>query len=110
MRFLSLMMLLVLCSRDRKREWISRVTLDADETSVAEILAEIRRQTGVRVEMDEAAQAVLDPSTRVQLKVTGTSARITLALLFKPLAPHLHVIWRDEKNVLVTVCRWGLNR
>ncbi|HVE41150.1 MAG TPA: hypothetical protein VNM14_14745 [Planctomycetota bacterium] len=106
MQILPLVIVLTLFSKDRNREWPSQVTLNCEDVPIREILAEIRRQTGIRVEMDEAATAALDPSTKLSLKVSEISVDSTLRLLLLPRASRLNIIWKkDRRNVLISVCR-----
>jgi hypothetical protein len=105
MHILPLLIILILFSEDRNREWEPRVTLHAEDAPLTEVLEDIRRQAGIRVELDEDAQAVLGQSRKVRLIVSDVSVRSALTLLFKPLAPNLNEIWKGQRNVLITVCR-----
>jgi hypothetical protein len=83
MTYLPLLVALAFCSKDKPHDEALKVTLDCEGESVLVVLAEIRRQTGVAVEMDEAAKAVLDPLTPVRFKVSGIAVEGALRLIFQ---------------------------
>jgi hypothetical protein len=72
------------------------------------MLNEIHRQTGIRVEMDESAKAILDPRTPVYFKIHDLHIEGSLFLFFQP--HHLRVVRQSPTKFLITVrdCAWRM--
>jgi hypothetical protein len=96
--------------KDRTPDQPLRVTLDCQGESAAVFLREVKRLTGVLVEIDASAKPVLNSATPVWLVVSGISLESALALLCKPWG--LWVTWKDRKHVLITArqCQRFLGR
>lgn len=106
MTYLPLLIVLALCSKDKPRELPRNVTLDCQGESVQVMLNEIHRQTGIRVEMDESAKAVVDPRSPVYFKIQDVKVESTLRLFF--LSRDLRIVKQTPTKFLITVrdCAW----
>ena len=103
MSLLPLALILACFSRDKVREVPARVTLDLENPTVAELLDEVKRQTGILVEMDESACVTLNPSTRVRFKLTSIELAPALELFCR--VHGLDTQWKDRKHVVLTAHR-----
>jgi len=108
MTYLPLLIVLAFCFKDKPRDLPRNVTLDCEGESVQVMLNEIHRQTGIRVEMDESAKAVVDPRTPVYYKIRDLNVDSTLRLFFLP--RDLRVVQQSPTRFLVTVrdCAWRM--
>ncbi len=107
MTYLPLLIVLALCSKDKPRELPRNVTLDCQGESVQVMLNEIHRQTGIRVEMDESAKAVVNPQTPVCLRIEDIKVESALFLFFQP---RDLIVRRSQTGFLITVrdCAWRM--
>jgi len=101
MTYFPLLLVLALCSKDRARDLPDKVTLHFENASITEILTEIRRQSGIEVEMDEVARQVLPNREKLTFHVREIPVRCALQLLFKP---RRLVVREGRVKVLITVC------
>jgi len=110
MHILPLLILLACFPKDRTRDQPPRVTLDCEGEAITVVLMEVKRQTGVLVELDASSKPELDPLTPVWFKVRDIPLEGALRLLCQPRG--LWVTWKDRKHVLITArqCQRILNR
>jgi len=110
MHILPLLILLAIFPKGRTRDEPPRVTLDCEGESAAVVFEEVKRQTGVLVEIDTSAKPELEPLTPLWFKVSDIPLKSALFLLCTPKG--LWVTWKDPKHVLITArqCQRFLNR
>src|SRR5262252_4885434 len=110
MQILPLLILLAIFPKDRTRDEPPRVTLDGEGESLTVLLMEVKRQTGVLVEIDASAKPELEPLTPVWFKVSDIPLEGALRLLCQPRG--LWVTWKDRKHVVITArqCARFFNR
>lgn len=78
------------------------VTLDYKDLTIAEILTDLQKVSGVPIEMDESAREAVDPAKqRRSIKVQDINLTSALHLLFRPLGLTVRLV--DKKKFLITV-------
>ena len=100
MTFIPLALVLALCSKDHPRDVPARFVLDLTEASIDQVVAEVKRQTGITLELDECARARVALESTWSFKVRDISVTSALTLLFRP--HYLEVRWKDSKTAVIT--------
>jgi hypothetical protein len=80
---------------------IRRVTLDYKDATLTRILEDLRKATGIPIELDEAARKKVDPDKdQFSIKITDLSLYNSLRLILQP--SELTVKSVDKKKILIT--------
>ena len=80
-----------------------RVTLDYENALLETILSDIRKATGIPIEMDEYARAEVDPAkVRISIKVQDLNLISALGLMLRPRSPVIAIHSVEKKKVLIT--------
>ena len=79
------------------------MTLDMSDSTLGEVLDQLREISGVPIEMDEAARKKLDLSAKTTLKAKDLNLTSTVRLLFSGKGVEVKAV--DKKKIVISAAK-----
>lgn len=97
MKMLALVLALTCCSTDPDTY---KISMELTDSTIGEVVDQIRDLTGVPIEMDEATKKKVDLSTKVNFKVKDLSLTSAVKILFSGKGVEVKSV--DKKKIVIT--------